>query len=39
VPLDDRPVSWVVGGQFVALLRKHKSFSRGGTEIEVYRLP
>jgi hypothetical protein len=37
VALDDRPVSWVVGGQFVALLRKHKSFSRGGTELEVYR--
>jgi hypothetical protein len=39
VPLDDRPVSWVVGGHYMALLRKHKSFSRGGTEIEVYRLP
>jgi hypothetical protein len=37
VPLDDRPVSWVVGGHYLALLRKHKSFSRGGTEIEVYR--
>jgi hypothetical protein len=39
VPMDDRPVSWVVGGRYLALLRKHKSFSRGGTEIEVYRLP
>jgi hypothetical protein len=38
-PLDDRPVSWVLGGRYLALLRKHKSFSRGGTEIEVYRLP
>jgi hypothetical protein len=38
-PMDDRPVSWVVSGQFLALLRKHKSFSRGGTEVEVYRLP
>ena len=35
MPLDDRPVSWVVGGHYMALLRKHKSFSRGGTEIEV----
>jgi hypothetical protein len=38
-PMDDRPVSWVVSGSFLALLRKHKSFSRGGTEVEVYRLP
>jgi hypothetical protein len=36
-PLDERPVSWVVGDHVLALLRKHKSFSRGGTEIEVYR--
>jgi hypothetical protein len=37
VALDDRPVTWVAGDHVVALLRKHKSFSRGGTEIEVYR--
>jgi hypothetical protein len=39
VPMDERPVAWVVGGRFFPVLRKHKSFSRGGTEIEVYRLP
>lgn len=39
-PLGDRPASWVAqmgeNAGFVALLRKHKSFSRGGTELEVY---
>jgi len=38
VGLDERPVTWVVGGRYVALLRKHKSFSRGGNEIEGYLL-
>jgi hypothetical protein len=38
VSLDDRPVTWVVGGRFVALLRKHKAFSRGGGEIEAHQL-
>jgi len=35
-PIDDRPVVWVLDGQHVAVLRKHKAFSRGGNEIEVY---
>jgi hypothetical protein len=38
VALDERPVTWVVGGRYVALLRKHKSFSRGGNEIEAHQL-
>jgi hypothetical protein len=38
VPTDDRPVTWVVSGHLAALLRKHKSFSRGGSEIEVWRI-
>jgi hypothetical protein len=38
VALDDRPVTWVVGGRYVALLRKHKAFTRGGNEIEVHQL-
>jgi hypothetical protein len=38
VALDERPVTWVVGGRYVAILRKHKSFSRGGNEIEAHRL-
>ena len=37
--LDERPVSWQVQGNAVAILRKHKSFSRGGNELEVYALP
>lgn len=37
-PLDDRPVAWAVGGKFAAILRKHKSFSRGAGELEVYPL-
>lgn len=35
-PLDDRPVSWAVGSSFAVVLRKHKSFARGGAELEVY---
>jgi hypothetical protein len=38
VALDERPVTWVVGGRYVALLRKHKSFTRGGNEIEAHQL-
>jgi hypothetical protein len=38
VAIDDRPVTWVVDGGYVALLRKHKAFSRGGNEIEVHAL-
>jgi hypothetical protein len=38
VGLDERPVTWVVGGRYVALLRKHKAFSRGGNEIEAHQL-
>lgn len=34
--LDARPVAWVVSPHFVVLLRKFKSFSRGGGEIEVF---
>lgn len=37
-PVDERPVTWVVGGRYVALLKKHKTFSRGGSEIQVYAL-
>jgi hypothetical protein len=36
--VDERPVTWVVGGRYAALLRKHKTFSRGGNEIEGYAL-
>jgi hypothetical protein len=36
--LDDRPVSWQVRGAHAAVLRKHKSFTRGGTELEVYAI-
>jgi len=38
VTLDDRPVTWVAGARHAAVLRKHKSFSRGGAELEVYPL-
>ena len=38
VGLDDRPVAWVVGGRYVALLRKYKAFTRGGNEIQGYSL-
>jgi hypothetical protein len=38
VAVDERPVAWVVGGHYMALLRKHKAFSRGGNEIELYSL-
>lgn len=37
VVLDERPVSWVAARGAFAVLRKHKSFGRGGTRIEVYR--
>jgi hypothetical protein len=37
--LDERPVTWVLHGGYVVLLRKHKSFTRGGNELEVYALP
>jgi hypothetical protein len=38
VALDERPVTWVVGGRYIVLLRKHKAFSRGGNEIEAHHL-
>jgi hypothetical protein len=38
VTIDERPVTWVVGGRYVAFLRKHKAFSRGGNEIEAHEL-
>jgi hypothetical protein len=34
VALDDRPATWVIDGPYVAVLRKHKAFSRGGDEID-----
>jgi hypothetical protein len=37
--LDERPATWVLDGGHVAVLRKHKAFSRGGNEIAVYALP
>jgi hypothetical protein len=36
--MDDRPATWVAAGGFAAVLRKHKSFSRGGAQLEVYAL-
>ncbi len=40
LPGQKRPSTWVVSSQGrLALLRKHKNFPRGGTEIEVYDLP
>jgi hypothetical protein len=39
IALDQRPVTWVVAGRYAALLRKHKAFSRGGNEIELYAIP
>jgi hypothetical protein len=36
VAIDERPVAWKVSGTLAAVLKKHKSFSRGGSEIEVY---
>lgn len=38
VAIDERPAIWVVGGRYVAILRKHKAFSRGGNEIEAHEL-
>jgi hypothetical protein len=38
-PVDDRPAIWVLDHGHVAVLRKHKAFSRGGNEIEVYAIP
>jgi hypothetical protein len=37
-PMDDRPTTWVAAGTHAAVLRKHKSFSRGGGQVEVYSL-
>jgi hypothetical protein len=37
-PMDDRPAAWVAAGGHAAVLRKHKSFSRGGAQLEVYPL-
>jgi hypothetical protein len=37
-PMDDRPATWVAAGNHAAVLRKHKSFSRGGGQLEVYSL-
>jgi hypothetical protein len=37
-PMDERPASWVASGGHAAVLRKHKSFSRGGGQLEVFVL-
>jgi hypothetical protein len=37
-PMDDRPATWVAAGAHAAVLRKHKSFSRGGAQLEVFSL-
>lgn len=37
-PMDDRPATWLAEGGYAAVLRKHKSFSRGGNALEVYGL-
>lgn len=40
IPGNKRPNAWMVtSGGRLALLRKHKSFSRGGSEIEIYDFP
>jgi hypothetical protein len=36
--MDERPAAWVASGGYAAVLRKHKSFSRGGAELELYSL-
>lgn len=38
VSQDDRPAAWQVRGRYAAVLRKHKSFSRGGGQLELYAL-
>lgn len=37
VPMDDRPVTWSARGSWLVVLRKFKSFARGGEVLEVYR--
>jgi hypothetical protein len=37
-PMDERPAAWVASGGYAAVLRKHKSFSRGGAELELFSL-
>ena len=34
-----RPSTWVMGPGEIAVLRKHKGFARGGTDLEVLALP
>jgi hypothetical protein len=36
---ENRPAVWRVGGDKLALLRKHRSFSRGGVVLQVFPLP
>lgn len=38
VPMNDRPVGWTVHGSYVVILRKFKSFARGGDAFEVYTI-
>jgi len=35
-PMDDRPVKWTIAGPWVVILRKFKSFARGGEVLEIY---
>ena len=36
--MDDRPATWVAAGGYAAVLRKHKNFSRGGAQLELFSL-
>jgi hypothetical protein len=36
---ENRPAVWRVGGDKLALLRKHRSFARGGVVLQVFPLP
>lgn len=38
-PMDERLVAWTVAGPWVVILRKFKSFARGGEVLEIYSQP
>jgi hypothetical protein len=38
-PMDDRPVKWMIAGPWIVILRKFKSFARGGEVLEIYNQP
>ena len=38
-PMDDRPVRWNIAGSWVVILRKFRSFARGGEVLEIYKQP